>query len=150
MKWLAHTYKLARTAAVTVQSTRPGYAKPAYPFTLVRFSNNTALILPPEAYQRWSEISPLAVSVRFTLRWRWGIGILKSHPKAIVNGGYCYLTTGHTKLPLRDDYENESERPVGGRFTTAVKPASTPKTPVKLAPSYSVLPVYTIYYGNAS
>ena len=27
------------------------YAKPAYPFTLVQFTNNAALILPPEAYQ---------------------------------------------------------------------------------------------------
>ena len=50
---------------------------------LVRFSNNTALILPPEAYQGQSEISPLA---RFTLRWRQEIGVLKPHPKASVNG----------------------------------------------------------------
>ena len=69
-----------------VQSTRPQYVKPAYPFTLVRFSNNTALILPPEAYQGRSEISPLATSERFTLRWRRGIGVLMPHPKASVNG----------------------------------------------------------------
>ena len=29
-----------------------------YPFTLVRFTNNAPLILPPEVYQRWSKISP--------------------------------------------------------------------------------------------
>ena len=69
-----------------VQTTRPQYAKLAYPFTLVRFSNYTALILPPEAYQGRSEISPLAASERFTPRWRQGIGALKPHPKASVNG----------------------------------------------------------------
>ena len=40
------------------------------PLTLVRFSNNTALLLPPEADQGRSEISPLAASDSFTLRRR--------------------------------------------------------------------------------
>lgn len=35
----------------TAQSTCPRSASPAYPFTLVRFANNTALILPPQADQ---------------------------------------------------------------------------------------------------
>ena len=39
-----------------VRTTRPQYSKPAYQFTLVRFSNNTALILHPEVDQGRSEI----------------------------------------------------------------------------------------------
>ena len=71
---------------MTVRSTRPRSAPPVYPFTLVQFTNNTALMLPPEVDQRWSEISPLAASERFTLRRRRGIGLLKSHPIGSVNG----------------------------------------------------------------
>ena len=57
-------------------------------FTLVWFSSNTALILPPAAYQGQSKISPLAVSERFTLRRRRGIGVLKPHPRVSVNGAF--------------------------------------------------------------
>ena len=53
--------------------------------SLVRFSNNTALILPPEAYQGQTEISPLSTTERLTLRRRRGIGVLKPRPKASVN-----------------------------------------------------------------
>ena len=53
--------------------------------------NNTAPILPPEAYQGRSEIPPLAVSEG---RWRRGIGVLKPHPKASVNGASVFFSTG--------------------------------------------------------
>ena len=57
---------------------------------VVRFSNNMALIQPPEVDQRQSEISPFAASERFTLRRRRRIGVLKLNPNASVNGaGVC-------------------------------------------------------------
>ena len=54
----------------TIGSTRPRYTPLDYPFTLVWFANNTALILPPETDQRRSEISPLATPEAFTQRRR--------------------------------------------------------------------------------
>ena len=57
-----------------------------YPFTLVRFTNNAPLILPPEVYQRWSKISPLATAERFTHRLRRRIGAGYPHPNSSVNG----------------------------------------------------------------
>ena len=50
----------------TARPTSPRSAPPDYPFTLGRLTNNAALILPPEADQRWSEISPLSASETFT------------------------------------------------------------------------------------
>ena len=58
----------------SVRPTHPRSAPPAYPFTLVRFTNNTALLLPQEADQRRREVSPLAVSETFTQRRRRRIG----------------------------------------------------------------------------
>ena len=55
-------------------------------FTLAQFTNNAALILPPEANQHWSKISPLAAFKRFTLRWWRVIGALTPNPNASVNG----------------------------------------------------------------
>ena len=47
------------------QHTLP-YMQPAYPFTLVQFSNTAPLILPPEVDRCRSEISPLTASETFT------------------------------------------------------------------------------------
>ena len=62
----------------------PRYAKPAYPFTLVRFSSTGPLILPPEADQSRSKISPLAASETLTQRWRIGAG--SQPPNGSENG----------------------------------------------------------------
>ena len=58
----------------------------AYPFTLVRFTNNTALILPPEADQHWREISSLAASETFTHRRMQRIVAVSPHANSSVNG----------------------------------------------------------------
>ena len=63
---------------------------PAYPLTLDQFANNTALILPPEADQHRNEISPLAASGRFTLKWRRILGALTPHACSSEHEwGYC-------------------------------------------------------------
>ena len=49
-----------------VRPTRPCSAPPDYLFTLGWLTNNVALILPPEADQRQSEISPLSASETLT------------------------------------------------------------------------------------
>ena len=69
-----------------VRPTPPRSLPPAYPFTLVRFSNNAALILPPQADQRQSEISILATSETFTQRWLRIIGAGYPHANWSVNG----------------------------------------------------------------
>ena len=58
-----------------------------------------ALILPPEAYQRQSKISPLAASERFTLRGRRGIAVLKPHPNTSVNGASVWSVTRVSSPP---------------------------------------------------
>ena len=71
------------------------------PFTLVRFANNKALIVPPEAGQCQDEILPLSTSERFTLRWKRGISALKLHPKASVNGAHDFKVS--TVLDWQED-----------------------------------------------
>ena len=63
----------------TARPARPRSAPPDYPFTLGRLTNNVALILPPEADQRWSEISPLSASETFTQGRVWRIGTGSPH-----------------------------------------------------------------------
>ena len=70
----------------TVRPTRPRSASPAYPFILVRFANTALLILPPEAYQHLSEISPLTTSETCTQRRRLRIGTGSPHSNCSVNG----------------------------------------------------------------
>ena len=76
----------------TIGSTRPRYTPLDYPFTLVWFANNTALILPPETDQRRSEISPLATPEAFTQKRRWRIGAGSLH----VNGSM--VSSGRRRL----------------------------------------------------
>ena len=56
-----------------------------YPFTRVQFTNIAPLILPPEADQCWSEISPLTASKTFTQR-RWRIDAGSLHANGSVIG----------------------------------------------------------------
>ena len=63
----------------------------ASPFTLVRFANNMALTLPPEAEKHQSEISPLAASETFTQRRRQRIGAESPHANSSVNGATDFL-----------------------------------------------------------
>ena len=73
------------------QTNTPSLPLLVYLFTLVRFTNNTALILPPDADQRRSEISSLAASETFTQRRRRRIGARSPHANGSVNGatGTC-------------------------------------------------------------
>ena len=59
---------------------------PDYPFTLGRLTNNAALILPPEADQCRSEISPLSTSETFTQRRVRRIGAGSPHANGSVTG----------------------------------------------------------------
>ena len=76
--------------------TRPSYMAPAYLFTLVRFSNNTSLILTPEADQHRSRISSLATSKIFTQRRIWTIGAGSLH----ANGMGYYLMIYASQSPI--------------------------------------------------
>ena len=67
----------------TVRPTRPRSAPPDYPFTLGRLTNNAALI-PPEADQRRSKISPLSTSETFTQRRVWRIAAGSPHANGSV------------------------------------------------------------------
>ena len=57
-----------------------------YPFTLGQFTNNAALILPPEADQHWSKIFPLSASETFTQRRVRRIDAGSPHANGSVNG----------------------------------------------------------------
>ena len=59
---------------------------------LKTFASDGPLILPPEEYQHWSEISPLAASETFTQRRRRRIGTGSPHPNSSVNGARVGIT----------------------------------------------------------
>ncbi|XP_036947969.1 transient receptor potential cation channel subfamily M member 7-like isoform X1 [Acanthopagrus latus] len=78
-----------------------------YPFTLGRLTNNAALILPPEADQCRSEISPLSTSETFTQRRVRRIGAGSPHANGSVTGARDIKTvwtssTPHPKKPPAD------------------------------------------------
>ena len=58
----------------------------AYPFTLVQFTDTAPVILPPEAFQLWSEISPFASSEKGTQRRRRRISARYPNLDSSVNG----------------------------------------------------------------
>ena len=74
-----------------VRPTRPHSTPPAYLFTLGRLTNNAALILPPEADLRQSEISPLPTSETFTQRTLHRIGAGSPHANSSVNGANAFI-----------------------------------------------------------
>ena len=65
--------------------------------TLVQFASNAPLILPPEADQHQSKISPLTASETFTQRRRWRIAAGSLHP----NGNGACLTEFPTLLKIK-------------------------------------------------
>ena len=88
--WDIYLYLLGWRTCVVIRLTSPWYAMLAYPFTLVWFANTALLILPPEAGQRQSEISPLATSETFTYRPRWRTGAGSPHPNGGVKGALMH------------------------------------------------------------
>ena len=68
------------------QTSHTDSAPLAYPFTLGWFTNNAALILPPEADQHQSEITRLSISESFTQRRVRRIGAGSPHANSSVNG----------------------------------------------------------------
>ena len=89
-----------RTCAVIrlVRLTPPRCNPPAYPFTLGRFTNNEALILPPEADQCRSRISPLSASETFTQRRVRRISAGSPHANGSVNAA-CYFSWALSPSP---------------------------------------------------
>ena len=55
-------------------------------FGMNRIANNVPLIVHPQAYQRRSEISPLAACEKFTQRLRWKMGAGSPHPNGVWMG----------------------------------------------------------------
>ena len=74
----------------TVRPTCPCFTPLAYLLILVRFANTAPLILPPDADQHWSEISPLAASEIFTQGRKQRIVTGSPHPNGSVNGALVW------------------------------------------------------------
>ena len=85
----------------TVRPTHHRYTQPGYPFTLVWFATTAPLILPPEADQRRSGISPLAASETFTQRMMQNIGAGSPHANSSVNGA-ADISCAFSPSPVSD------------------------------------------------
>lgn len=77
----------------TISSICPRLALPSYPFIKVWIAN--AALIPPEGYQRRSEISPLTASESFTQRRVQRINAGSPHSKCSVNGATVMSSAAH-------------------------------------------------------
>ena len=91
-------YLVEWRTCVVIRRTPPRFAPPAYPFTLVWFANTVRLILPPEADQYRSKISPLTGSKTFTQRRRRRNGTGSPHSNGSVNGPLILLRYAMDRL----------------------------------------------------